>query len=152
MLFNSFDDDVIALSRKWYSVNFGMNHGDQYPMTNINKKFIWDDEATATVIQSALNAMETSGNNSEVNGFTNIEHVKSSLIVALRHLASQLHYGLLQEDIVLFKAIKAVNAQFSLFNSVEQPLSELSGDKISQEVLTELFAHSDENISHTQNI
>lgn len=152
MLFNSFDDDVIALSRKWYSVNFGMNHGDQYPMTTINKKFIWDGEATATVIQGALNAMETSGNNIKVNGFTNIEHVKSSLIVALRHLASQLHYGLLQEDIVLFKAIKAVNAQFNLFNSVEQPLSELSGDKISQEVLTELFAHSDENISHTQNI
>jgi hypothetical protein len=135
------DDDVIALSRKWYSANYGMNHGDQFPMTSINKKFIWDDEATTTVIQGAQNAMGTSGNISEVNGFRNVEHVKSSLIVAFNHLASQLHYGLLQEDITLFKAIKAVNTQFSFFNSVEQPLSELSGDKISQEVLTELFAH-----------
>lgn len=143
MILNSFDDDVIALSRKWYSANYGMNHGDQFPMTSINKKFIWDNEATTTVIQGAQNAMESSGNISEVNGFTNVEHVKSSLIVAFNHLASQLQYGLLQEDITLFKAIKVVNTQFSLFDSVEQPLSELSGDKISQEVLAELFAHSD---------
>lgn len=151
MYFNSFDDDVIALSRKWFSVYYGMNHGDQFPMTTINKKFIWDDETTSSVIQGAQNAMETSGNISELNGFTNIEHMKSSLIVAFRHLASQLRYGLLQEDIILFKAIKAVNTRVSLFDSVEQSLSELSGDKISQEVLTQLFAHSDHDISYIQN-
>jgi len=151
MIFNSFDDDVVALSRTWYSGNYGMNHGDQYPMTATSKKLIWDDESTHTIIQGAQNAIHTERNNSEVNGFTNIENIKSSLIVALRQLAYQLQFGLLQEDITLFKAIKTKNAQYSLFNSVEQPLTEISGDKISEEVLKELFVKSDGNNSHSHN-
>ena len=140
MVFNSFDDDVVALSKAWYSSNYGMSHGDQFPMTTKSKKMVWDNENLATIIQGFDNAMGASENNIELNSFTNIEHVKLSLLVAWRHLASQLCYGLMQEDIYLFKAIKAANTQFQLFDSVEQPLLELSGNKLSQEVLKKTSA------------
>ena len=39
---------------------------------------------------------------------------------------------------------------FQLFDSVEQPLLELSGNKLSQEVLKELFAKSGEVASERQ--
>ena len=146
MIFNSFDDDVIALSRKWYSSNYGMCHGDQYPMTTKSTKVIWDNETPAAIIQGADEAMNASENNIELNSFTNIENVKSSLIVAWRHLASQLCYGLMQEDILLFTGIKETNTQFKFFDSVEEPLLELSGEKLSREVVRELFAKSDEVI------
>ncbi|XDZ63019.1 hypothetical protein AB8881_10775 [Alphaproteobacteria bacterium LSUCC0396] len=144
MAFNSFDDDVIALSKTWFSSHYGMNHGDQFPMTTKSKKYVWDDETSTTIIQGVDEAMDASDNNIELNNFTNIENVKSSLTVAWHHLASQLCYGLMPEDILLFKRIKAANTQFKLFDSVERPLLELAGEKLSQEVVEELFAKSDE--------
>ena len=150
MFFNSFDDDVIALSKAWFSSNYGMSHGDQFPMTTKSKKYVWDDETSSTIIQGVDEAMDASENNVELNGFTNIEHVKLSLIVAFRHLASQLCYGLMQEDIRLFTRIRDANIQFKFFDSVEEPLLELSGGKLNQEVVKELFAKSNEVISEPQ--
>ena len=146
ILFNSFDDDVIALSKNWYSNNYGMNHGDQFPMTTKSKKMIWDIETPTVIIQCVDEAMDTLKNNSESNDFTNIDHVKSSLIVAWRHLASQLRYGLMEEDILLFKGIEKMNTHFKFFDSVKKPIQDLSGETINPAVLKELFAKSSEVI------
>ena len=146
ILFNSFDDDVIALSKNWYSNNYGMNHGDQFPMTTKSKKYIWGIETPTAIIQGVDEAIDTVKNNFEANDFTNIDHVKSSLIVAWRHLASHLRYGLMQEDILLFKGLKKMNTQFKFFDCIEKPLLELPEEIVSPAVLRELFAKSDEAI------
>jgi hypothetical protein len=146
ILFNSFDDDVIALSKNWYSNNYGMNHGDQFPMTTKSKKYIWGIETPTAIIQGVDEAVDTVKNNFEANDFTNIDHVKSSLIVAWRHLASHLRYGLMQEDILLFKGLKKMNTQFKFFDCIEKPLLELPEEIVSPAVLRELFAKSDEAI------
>jgi len=56
-------------------------------MTTKSKKYVWDDEALITNIQGVGEEMDESENNIELNSFTNIEHVKLSLMVAFRYLA-----------------------------------------------------------------
>ena len=137
--FNSIDNDVIALSEKWFAHNYGMKAGDQFPFTTASKKYVWTPETVKEIVSEAINARKTNRDNVNLNGFSDRLQLQHSLSTGLRHLASHLQYGLLVEDVSLFKAIKAINSQFLIFDSVEQPLMDLSGKKIKTEVLDGLL-------------
>ena len=101
--FNGFDDDVIALSRNWYSNNLGMNEGDQFPFTTLSKSCVWTGESEIRIIEEVGKALGAPKENAALNGFSNQANLLSSLAVGFRYLITQLSHELLNEDVELFQ-------------------------------------------------
>ena len=137
--FNAFDDAVVALSKDWYLSNFGMNEGDQFPLSTLSKSCVWNDESENRIINEVVNALNSEPNNSLVNGFSNRENLLASLVVAFNHLITQLKSGLLAEDINLFMRIKELNHEYSFFDDLDQELEKIPEHYINQETIQELI-------------
>ena len=56
-IFSEFDDDVVAVSEKWFRNNYGMVRGDQFPMTAKSTKFRWGDDDTDYVLNEVRAAI-----------------------------------------------------------------------------------------------
>ena len=140
--FNAFDDDVVALSRNWFLSNFGMNEGDQFPLSTLSKSCIWNDESENRIIDEVVNALGSEPNNSLINGFSNRENLLASLVVAFNHLITQLKFGLLAEDINLFMRIKELNHEYSFFDDLDQQLETIPEHYINRKTIQELITNS----------
>lgn len=138
--FNAFDDDVVALSRNWFLSNFGMKEGDQFPLTTLSKSCVWNDESENRIIDEVKKALTSNLDNSVINGFSNLENLRASLVVAFRHLVTQLKYGLLDEDISLFMQIKELNYEYNIFDDLDRQLETLSEHHIEPGTIQELIA------------
>ena len=137
--FNGFDDDVIALSRNWYSNNLGMNEGDQFPFTTLSKSCVWTDESEIRIIEEVEKALSAPKENAALNGFSNQANLLSSLAVGFRYLITQLSYELLDEDIELFWKMKELDDDYSMSIDFDNQLKTLPENLVAQDIVKELL-------------
>lgn len=102
-----FDNKVISCSENWFNGNFGMVRGSQFPMQTKNTICIWGNEDEPLI----TDLIEISKQNlvpfDSGDEFNNEGNLIASLKTAISHLLYCVQFNILEEDISLFKAIKA---------------------------------------------
>ena len=137
--FNAFDDDVFALSKPWFLNVLGMHDGDQHPFTTLSKKWVWNDESIDRIVDEAKEALNVNLDNSNLNGFSNLENLRASVVVAFNYLVKQLKHGLLKEDAQLFINLRDLNKNHNLFTDLNKQLIALSDNGLKRDVVSELL-------------
>ena len=150
--FNSFDDEVKALSKSWFATNYGMDEGDQYPFTTQSKKYIWNNECTDVIVNSVKSAQNNAINNEKINEFTNQNNIKLSILVAVKHLIASLKFGILDEDIDLYQEIRKLNLAHKIFDDFDTQFKKLSEEHIDQLILKKLIGKSEDIRPETYSI
>lgn len=107
--FNKFDEQVVALSHKWFATHYGMALGSQLPMTANNKKYFWELEGCKKASDQIEAGLLTTTQMTPNHTFHNEENYLNTVSVGLRYLVQSLNFGPLAEDILLFKALDRYN-------------------------------------------
>ena len=99
-----------------------MHDGDQHPFTTLSKKWVWNDESIDRIVDEAKEALNVNLDNSNLNGFSNLENLRASVVVAFNYLVKQLKHGLLKEDVKLFINLRDLNKNHNLFTDLNKQL------------------------------
>ncbi len=113
--FNQFDEEVMAMTPKWYATNYGMAFGSQFPMTATNKIFSWELDNCNTALTQIEAALTAPSQLEPNHTFHDEDNYFKTLSVGLRHLIHSLNFGPLTEDLRLYQALENYNRkkQFS---------------------------------------
>lgn len=113
--FNQFDEEVMAMTPKWYATNYGMASGSQFPMTATNKIFSWELDNCNTALTQIEAALTAPSQLEPNHTFHDEDNYFKTLSVGLKHLIHSLNYGTLKEDLRLYQALENYNRkkQFS---------------------------------------
>tara|TARA_B100000575_G_C22768300_1_gene456538 strand:- start:22 stop:630 length:609 start_codon:yes stop_codon:yes gene_type:complete len=107
--FNQFDENVVALSPKFYAIHYGMGLGSQFPMTATNKIVSWELDNCKTALKQIEAGLITSSQLEPNHTFHDEDNYFKTLSVGLRHLIDSLNFGTLTEDLDLYQALESYN-------------------------------------------
>ena len=121
------DNKNFSTSDNWFIEKFGMVRGSQFPMQTKNTICIWGSENESLI----TDLIEISKQNlvpfDSGDEFNNEDNLLASLNTAISHLLGCLQFNILEEDVSLFKAIKAkisvVAPDFDLIGLVKESTS-----------------------------
>ena len=109
--FQSFDNNVTALSEGWFKSNLGMKKNCSYPMTRKKMKYVWENENVALITE--IFESRRAQNSDHLNDFHDLEHLALTLEVAIRKFLHDLTQSpLLDEDVYFIKKIGEVEQLF----------------------------------------
>ena len=115
--FHECDEEVTALSSKWFSANYGMVKGSQLPMTRKCNRYFWGPESVADIMSFVSDAKKASLDTSTNNSFSCSENLSRTVEVALRHLCRCINHSTLNEDLRLYHYIEGINKKLKLSNT-----------------------------------
>ena len=127
--FNEFDDDICALSRAWYEVNYGMNEGSSFPMTTKNKILFWGKENQSRIASciDKMNDIYNSGESLSLNDFSSHKNFLYSINASIRYTFFNIRHGALPEDIALFQLLRVMVSKGHI--QMDDPLKMLAESK-----------------------
>jgi hypothetical protein len=117
--FIQFDNDVIAMSEKWYNSNFGMVVGSQFPMSRKNMQLIWGVETEKRIIEEVEKSLAKTQNIHEKHGFSSTDNVKASWLSAVKFLYRRISLKHLDEDVDLFFKLCTMAPQMNLLQIIK---------------------------------
>ncbi|MEC8029379.1 MAG: hypothetical protein VX167_01665 [Pseudomonadota bacterium] len=135
IFFSEFDDDVVAVSEKWFRNNYGMVRGDQFPMTTKATKFRWGDDDTDYVLNEVRAAIDGEVYHDELHPFEDTENVRASISVAIRHFIKCVNFNVMFEDATLLAGISKITQQFGLMPDLVQQIKDIQGHQIPSNTL-----------------
>ena len=140
MLFSEFDEDVVALSSRWFADKFGMSEGSQFPMTTKNKTFYWeagDSKKTLDQIEASLLTKTQIAPN---HTFHDEVNYLNTVTVGLRHLIKSLNFSPLHEDFSLYRALENYNRKQKFTDNLLELIASQRGNGLDGDAFEEFVS------------